>query len=104
MPIFLSILHKTTCWRLQKSNLNFLLFFSLYFNAFFFHSVDWNVDQPVMPPPEPKQVVTEPPALPPTVTAVDPELEKRRKRAERFGIPFIEPKNSSTPDACLFPH
>lgn len=56
---------------------------------------------------EPKQLVTtpKPPTPPPTVTVIDPELEKRQKRAERFGIPLIELKNPSTPvpDVRLFP-
>ena len=107
MPIFLSILHKTTCWRLQKSKLSLIPILLSFTPSFFFYSVDWNVDQPVtLPPPafiEPKQLVTKPPTPPPTVTAIDSELEKRRKRAERFGIPFIEPKNPPTTDARLFP-
>ena len=54
---------------------------------------------------EPKQLVTtpKPPTPPPTVTAIDPELEKRQKRAERFGIPLIELKNPSIPDVRLLP-
>lgn len=76
----------------------------------FFYSVDWSEDPVVAPTPavkEPKQLVAdpEPPTPPPAVTDIDPELEKRQKRAERFGIPFIEPKKPSTPvsDVGLFP-
>ena len=71
-------------------------------------SVDWNVDQPVIiPPPVPKeskQPVTNPATPPPKVTPADSEVEKRRKRAERFGIPFVEPKkpSTSTSDVRLF--
>ena len=31
--------------------------------------------------------------------AEDPEAEKRRKRAERFGIPYVEPKVKAVPAA-----
>ncbi|KAF8813608.1 hypothetical protein BYT27DRAFT_7180360 [Phlegmacium glaucopus] len=66
--------------------------------------VDWNVDQPVVVPlpatKESKQPATKPTTPPPTVTPTDPELEKRRKRAERFGIPLIEPKKPTTSDAA----
>ncbi|KAF9484446.1 hypothetical protein BDN70DRAFT_928323 [Pholiota conissans] len=82
--------------------------------------VDWNEDQPE---PEPAPVVVAAPASPPKpapasapapvaatpvdppvvapVTAsaadVDPEVEKRRQRAARFGIPFVEPKPQPEP-------
>ena len=55
---------------------------------------------------EPKHLVTnaKPPTPPPTVAAIDPEFEKRQKRAERFGIPFIElKKNPSPAEVRLFP-
>ena len=82
----------------------------LFLTPYFLYSVDWSVDPVAVPTPavkEPKEPVTDPkpPTPPPTVTAIDPELEKRQKRAERFGIPLIELKNPSTsvPDVGLFP-
>jgi SAP domain-containing ribonucleoprotein len=43
--------------------------------------------------PEPAaEVEAETPAEPAPSAPVDPELEARRKRAERFGIPLVEPK------------
>ncbi|KAF5370836.1 hypothetical protein D9758_002069 [Tetrapyrgos nigripes] len=75
--------------------------------------VDWNAEdvsavpaketeqptapsQPADPPasqPDQAEKPSDPPAAPPT-TSEDPELEKRRKRAERFGIPLVEPKQN----------
>ncbi|KAJ7733097.1 hypothetical protein B0H14DRAFT_2996792 [Mycena olivaceomarginata] len=87
--------------------------------------LDWDVDQ-VNPPPEPAQspvatpaakpapaptsVPAAPPAPGPTPeeTSADPtgqktaeelEIEKRRQRAERFGIPLVEPKEPKSPAA-----
>jgi len=60
--------------------------------------VDWNTEQEqktevVVNPPTP---AAETPAVPPTpaapVAAGDLEEEKRRKRAERFGIPVVQPR------------
>ncbi|KIK67096.1 hypothetical protein GYMLUDRAFT_37135 [Collybiopsis luxurians FD-317 M1] len=39
----------------------------------------------------------EPPASTTNSSSEDPELEKRRKRAERFGIPLVEPKSQKVP-------
>jgi hypothetical protein len=84
--------------------LRFLSFvFSLWHLVF---SVDWNVDQPaiVLPSPsqEPTTSVTKPMTPPPIVTSIDPEFEKRQKRAERFGIPLVEPTKPSTLDVRPF--
>lgn len=67
--------------------------------------IDWNADQPTPPPklttsnptPAPPAATIPVPAVSPPVntstpasTTVDPELEKRRQRAARFGIPLVE--------------
>ncbi|KDR75424.1 hypothetical protein GALMADRAFT_555276 [Galerina marginata CBS 339.88] len=72
--------------------------------------VDWNVDQldsppqekhkpapstsdPAPPPPAPAATPAAPiPVSAPTAAAADDELEKKRQRAARFGIPFVEPQ------------
>ncbi|CAA7259280.1 unnamed protein product [Cyclocybe aegerita] len=83
--------------------------------------VDWNVDQPetapapvpvpAAPASPPKAASVAVPTPAPTATTttdttttvtsatasdIDPELEKRRARAARFGIPLVEPKQPKT--------
>ncbi|KAF8161005.1 phosphatase 2C-like domain-containing protein [Crassisporium funariophilum] len=75
-------------------------------------AVDWNDDQPeatvaAPPPPSPPKPVKPPaaaaaaaapkptPVATTTDTTVDAEAEMRRKRAERFGIPVVEPKSKA---------
>ncbi|KAK7472858.1 hypothetical protein VKT23_000966 [Stygiomarasmius scandens] len=70
--------------------------------------VDWSAEdvsstqvketpKPAEPPvPAPAPVPQQhPEATNPSVAPEDPELEKRRKRAERFGIPLVESKQPS---------
>jgi len=64
--------------------------------------IDWSTDQPApkstasIPtptPPAPATTIPAPVVSPPVITpttTVDPELEKRRQRAARFGIPLVE--------------
>ncbi|KAF9264251.1 hypothetical protein L218DRAFT_987254 [Marasmius fiardii PR-910] len=75
--------------------------------------LDWNADEvaaaakPAAKPDSTKSAVKSPskaaadppptPAPVETPTPVDPEEEKRRKRAERFGIPIVESKTASQP-------
>ena len=105
MPISFCI-RKTTYWRPQNSIQTFSFCYSSLSDPSIYFSVDWNVDQTVIvPPPAPKESklpATKPKTPPPIVTPIDPELEKRRKRAERFGIPFVEPKKPTTSDVGLF--
>ncbi|EDR11798.1 uncharacterized protein LACBIDRAFT_313572 [Laccaria bicolor S238N-H82] len=70
--------------------------------------VDWNVDQPDLLAVDPQPVIPAdppkppPPAPPSTIPVpsppkvVDSELEKRKQRAARFGIPLVENAAKST--------
>jgi SAP domain-containing ribonucleoprotein len=82
-----------------------LTHFSIFFISVLIHPrIDWNADQsppatkpttsiPIPSPPAPATTIPAPAVSPPVITStptIDPELEKRRQRAARFGIPLVE--------------
>lgn len=81
-----------------------LLIFYFFISVLIHPRIDWNADQsppapkpttsdPIPTPPAPATTTPAPAVSPPVITStptVDPELEKRRQRAARFGIPLVE--------------
>lgn len=109
MPTTLST-HQTTSSHLQKSIL--ILFFS-FASCLTPFRIDWNaahdltpklipnasisspLPQPLSDPPQPTKSAA--PVATTTAVPADPEIEKRKERAARFGIPFVEPSKDSQP-------
>ncbi|TFY72920.1 hypothetical protein EVG20_g74 [Dentipellis fragilis] len=77
--------HKTACSGSADTRQCTRLHVSLLPNVFIFSSQSHRPNTP-----------SEPPAPAPT-TELDPEAEKRRQRAERFGIPLVQPSTDRKP-------